>query len=95
MSSRANLRVVTRGQLGRATVNVKGIVGTEAPGGTTMGSGAPLSASGPFRPWHEIKPECTLRIALNDGSEKKLPEVLAASMQYWRDKLLTGTKPSP
>lgn len=63
-------------------------MGAEAHGGTTMVSGPPLTPSGPFRGMHEIKPECTLRIVLNDGSEKNLPTVLAASMQYWRGKLL-------
>jgi hypothetical protein len=81
------------GQLGRPSVRVKGIVGAETHGGTTMVSGPPLTPSGPFRGMHEIKPECTLRIVLTDGSEKNLPTVLAASMQYWRGKLLKLVDP--
>ena len=81
------------GQLDRADVQVKEIQGAGAPGGTYMVSGPPLTPSGPFRNMHEIKPECTLRIALTDGSEKKLPTVLAASMQYWRGKLLKHVDP--
>lgn len=76
------------GQLGRNTVQVKAIEGTEVPGGTFFESGPPLTASGPFRNMHEVKPECTLRIILKDGSEQPLLEVLERTMKYWRDKLL-------
>jgi hypothetical protein len=75
------------GRLDRSDVKVKEIIGAGA-GGILFVSGPPMGPSGPFRNMHESKPECTLRVVLNDGSEVPLPALLTRAMEYWRGILL-------
>lgn len=67
------------GELGRSGVQVKGIAGS--------GIGGVEQVFGPLG-MYERKPECTLRAELHDGTQRRLPEMLASAIKFWRDELL-------
>jgi len=73
------------GQLGRESTKVRAIEGEESPSGRVVFDNP---FHNPSRPGSEALLKSTLKIALWDGSEEKLSNVLERAVEFWRTKLL-------
>jgi hypothetical protein len=67
------------GELGRGSVEVKGISGSGSPGGKTFTS-SPLGIS-------QSTPECTLQIDRKNGSHRNMKEALATAYKFLRTEV--------